>query len=349
MSPHRLFCGWLSIVIASICAAHAQQPQRERFDADGTLEAIMPGRIQMMTNTQQKWLVSIPLQATVEVNGTATLDALHAGVFVEFKGEVDNKGTVKDKLSELTICTPAPDRQPGIFPPGSDPKPKPPTPLQPGMRPGLGRRPMMPGMMGQGQPGQGQAGQDQGGQGQLGQGLGQGANGGGKTGQKSRKQRAGHEASGDDAGGRLGGKTEGKRGDAGEEHVGPSTIRGRVSSFQDGKLAVATGRTSVHAELAEDAKILFVSRDYSLAAMGDRVSVRGQSLAARPGFAQANSVTIELTKAVGEGKKKPTTRLSSKKSSRSAKKTDADHSSKPGEEQGEKGREGQRAEKEKDR
>ena len=102
----------------------AMQPQTEPANIEGTVEGVMPGRIRLLDGTNQPWLVAVPNNAKVHVTGTAKADFLRPGVFVEFKGEIDNRGTVKEKVAELTIVTPTQDKPMGIFPgdakPGED-------------------------------------------------------------------------------------------------------------------------------------------------------------------------------------------------------------------------------------
>jgi len=94
----------------------AMQPQTEPANINGTVDGVMPGRIRLLDGTNQPWLVAVPNNAKVHVAGTAKADFLRSGIFVEFKGEIDNRGTVKEKVGELTIVTPTQERPMGIFP-----------------------------------------------------------------------------------------------------------------------------------------------------------------------------------------------------------------------------------------
>jgi hypothetical protein len=95
---------------------NAMQPQTEPADIKGTVEGVMRGRIGLIDGTKQPWIVAVPNNAKVHVTGTAKADFLRPGLFVEFKGEIDNRGTVKEKVAELTIVTPTQDKPIGIFP-----------------------------------------------------------------------------------------------------------------------------------------------------------------------------------------------------------------------------------------
>jgi hypothetical protein len=95
---------------------NAMQPQTEPADIKGTVEGVMRGRIGLLDGTKQPWIVAVPNNAKVHVTGTAKADFLRPGIFVEFKGEIDNRGTVKEKVAELTIVTPTQEKPIGVFP-----------------------------------------------------------------------------------------------------------------------------------------------------------------------------------------------------------------------------------------
>jgi hypothetical protein len=93
------------------------QPQgAQPVDAEGSVLAVQGNAISMTTSTNQTMLVGITPMTSVRVTGTATPEALRAPMCVEFVGEVDKKGTVKDKITRLAIFTPKAGRQLGLFP-----------------------------------------------------------------------------------------------------------------------------------------------------------------------------------------------------------------------------------------
>jgi hypothetical protein len=94
------------------------KPETEPFVAEGTVRAIMPGRIQMLSDSGQNWTVAVDPKAVVHVTGTAEPDFLRPGLFIRFKAEIDQRGTAKEKLRELTIFRPSREDLPGIRPEG---------------------------------------------------------------------------------------------------------------------------------------------------------------------------------------------------------------------------------------
>ena len=97
------------------------KPKMEPFAAEGTLEAVMPGRFQILTNSTQNWIIFVDPKAIAHVTGTAEPDFLKVGMFIRFTAEVDKRGLVKDKLKQLTIFTPSQLVFPGIWPEGQEP------------------------------------------------------------------------------------------------------------------------------------------------------------------------------------------------------------------------------------
>jgi hypothetical protein len=93
----------------------AQQPT----DVEGTIEGVMPGRIVVLDKGSHTWQVAVPAEAKVQVTGGATAEYLKKGMIVEFKAEIDDKRTIKDKVDELKVVTLSPGEKPGLFPPES--------------------------------------------------------------------------------------------------------------------------------------------------------------------------------------------------------------------------------------
>jgi len=98
-----------------------------------------------------------------------------------------------------------------------------------------------------------------------------------------------------------------------------TVIAGELRSFKKGKLTIAAGRQKVQARLAESAEITFEVSDYSIARPGDDVKVLGKLFA--PGKVIASQVDITVIAPLGESKKKPrkkrSTRGRKKKTSKS--------------------------------
>ena len=97
------------------------KPKTEPFAAQGTIRALMPGRIQILTDSTQNWIVFVDPKAIIRVTGTAEPDFLKIGMFIRFTAEVDKRGLVKNQLEQLTIFTPSQRVFPGIWPEGQEP------------------------------------------------------------------------------------------------------------------------------------------------------------------------------------------------------------------------------------
>ena len=95
--------------------AMAQPPT----DIDGTVQGVMPGRIMVLDKNNQSWQVVVPAAAKVQVTGGATADYLQNRMIVEFKAEIDDQRTIKDKVEELKVVTLSPGEKTGLFPPES--------------------------------------------------------------------------------------------------------------------------------------------------------------------------------------------------------------------------------------
>jgi hypothetical protein len=219
-------------------AAKIVKPELGAFTAEGTIQAVTRGRIQMATDAAdaaRSWTVMIDPKATVRVTGSAEPDFLRPGLFVRFTAELDKGAVAKEKVQQLTIFSPSPENQPGVWPEGEAPSGKP-------------------------------------------------AEGGSRRG-----------------GGAAGGPVAGK-----PLEPGAYTVAGRVTSFRKGRLTVNAGRSTIRADVAEDAKIDVDFADYSVAKPGDKISVtKGTIFPARPGLAQALDLTIQLSEPLALPKKKP--------------------------------------------
>ena len=96
------------------------------FDESGTVLAVMPGVVQVLTETKGTWLVQVmPGKSLVKITGSAEPTFLHGGIFVKFSGEIDDKGVLKEEVKELEIFTPMGKSSSGVFASGADEKAKP--------------------------------------------------------------------------------------------------------------------------------------------------------------------------------------------------------------------------------
>ena len=130
MSPRALLA--LCVVLGFVAPADAQGFRRpgdrrapeipmDPFAAEGTIQAVMPPRIHMLTNSNQNWMIWVDPKAKVQVTGTAEADFLKAGMFIRFSVELDKRGKAQDKVSQLTIFAPSEESPVGIWPEGAGP------------------------------------------------------------------------------------------------------------------------------------------------------------------------------------------------------------------------------------
>lgn len=232
-----------------------QMPQgAQPIEIQGTIEEIMRGVVVVLDATSQPWQVMLPANTKVQVIGGASVDYLQNGMFVEFHGDIDGHGNLKEKVEGVTIVTLSPEKQAGLFPLESD--------------------------------------------------------------------KAGDEPG--DFGAGEGGKAKPARGGkAGGSIAGTYRIIGKLTVGRGGKLSVQTGRGTLPLELAEDATVAVDVSDYTIAAKGDKITVKGIASPAMQGRAQAVDVKIELAELLaGAAKKKPGKPDAKKPSKRSKKDKD---------------------------
>lgn len=80
-------------------------------------------------------------------------------------------------------------------------------------------------------------------------------------------------------------------------------VVGRIIKLNDRKATIATGRLNVQVELKPDVTVKYNTTDYSLAAEGDVIEVKGNYL--ESGAMLAEEIAITLGKPVSSGKKLP--------------------------------------------
>ncbi len=119
-----LACGALGLLIlgsATGLAAGGRKPPQipmDPFSADGTVQAVAPGRIQILTNSNQNWLIWIDPKAKIRVTGAAEADVLRVGMFVKLTAEFDGRGQAREKVGDLTLITPTAQEPVGAWPEG---------------------------------------------------------------------------------------------------------------------------------------------------------------------------------------------------------------------------------------
>jgi hypothetical protein len=104
-----------------------QQQQQQQLDQQiqtlpsvqttGTVEAVVPGWIKVLSTANQLWVFQVMPSAKCQVTGKAKPDALCAGCYVRFIAPVNKrKGTVDDPVGKLLVFTPSQFRQVGADP-----------------------------------------------------------------------------------------------------------------------------------------------------------------------------------------------------------------------------------------
>lgn len=209
-----------------------QMPQATQpIEIQGAVEEVARGGLVVLDATSQPWQVFLLANTKVQVIGGASADYLQNGMFVEFEGDVDARGSLEEKVDHMTIITLSPEKQVGLFPLDAD-------------------------------------------------------------------------AAADEAGG-FGAKPA-KPKKPGATVAGSYRIIGKLMVGRGGKLSVQTGRGTLPLELTEEATIAVDVNDYSVAAKGDKATVKGLMVPNMPGRAQAIDVKIELAEPLaGATKKKP--------------------------------------------
>jgi hypothetical protein len=128
MLPRLFLAAGLVFALSAFAEAQPRRGQAapqaqftEPKEIEGPITGVMQGLI-VITNTATTFpcRVIVPPNAKVQVTGTAKADYLRAGLLVEFQGEVDDRGALKDKVGELTVVAPSPDRHVGVFLPAAD-------------------------------------------------------------------------------------------------------------------------------------------------------------------------------------------------------------------------------------
>ena len=257
------------------------QSKPEPFEAEGTVQGVMMGRIQMVTNANKPILVVMHPMARIHLLGTGSIDLLRTGMYVELVGDLDKLGVGKEKVSQLTIFTPNPNRLAGLYPEGVA---------------AVKRTNKDGNNFGQGEgPARGGAAAPVGGD------PGIAAEPTGKGGRRGR----GRQAGGDDLGGPGG--PDGAPGGARPPAVtvqlpAVCTVRGQVKAFHDNNLSVLAGRSTVRIELTDNPQVDVDVADYSMAAKGDRIKVKGRGFPSK-GLVQAEMVQIDAVQPLTAAKK----------------------------------------------
>jgi hypothetical protein len=93
-----------------------QIQQLQSMEIQGTLQNMARGHLVVLDDKNQQWQVIVPMTAKLHVTGTASPDFLRNGQLIQLTAEIDDHGTMKDKVDELTIVSPTPENQMGVYP-----------------------------------------------------------------------------------------------------------------------------------------------------------------------------------------------------------------------------------------
>lgn len=97
--------------------ALGQNLEREQFNISGTVKGVAPGAIQVAVTEKEVWLITVDpniKSQDVTFSGTAEKSFLRPGMAVEFRAQVNKRGTVLEPVASLTVFTPADSRPLGI-------------------------------------------------------------------------------------------------------------------------------------------------------------------------------------------------------------------------------------------
>jgi hypothetical protein len=275
------------------------QPKLPDLHVDGTVEAVRPGLLQVVSGTGQTWVLRVAPDAKTQITGKATPDFLGPGQCIAFVADVDVKRSrVEQPVTKITLFNPSLDQPLGAGPDqglggnlfgekgkeknGERGRP----PLGPGFGPGAG--------LGPGGPGQG-----------LGPGAGAGFGGGADAaaiGTQDARGSGRRSKSASSSG--LGGK------------AAPATqsleVRGQITSNKGGKVTLhvpnAPFKAALKIEIADSAEIdvqLSSPAALTLAQKGDKVRARGLQLGEAMGQAREIELTLGQTLGAAQAKKRP--------------------------------------------
>jgi hypothetical protein len=110
----------LALCLAA-CQAFGQNLEREQLSKSGTIKGVAPGAFQVTVSEKEIWLIKIDpniKQVDMTFSGSAEKAFLRPGMFVEFRAQVNKRGTVLEPVTSLTVFTPSEARPAGVLPDG---------------------------------------------------------------------------------------------------------------------------------------------------------------------------------------------------------------------------------------
>ena len=119
----RFFLVPIALLALLSASPHAfgQNLEREPLNISGTVKGVAPGAIQVAVSEKEVWLVKVDPNIKpqdVTFSGSAEKTFLRPGMFIEFRAQVNKRGTVLEPVASLTVFTPSDARPPGVLPDG---------------------------------------------------------------------------------------------------------------------------------------------------------------------------------------------------------------------------------------
>jgi hypothetical protein len=97
--------------------ASSQDLEKEPLNISGTVKGVGPGALQVAVTEKEVWVVSVDpaiKPQDITFTGSAEKSFLQAGMFLEFRAQVNKRGTVLEPVATLTVFTPGEGRLPGL-------------------------------------------------------------------------------------------------------------------------------------------------------------------------------------------------------------------------------------------
>jgi len=118
MLPRRLHaaCVAVAIAVSVLCEpVFGQIPPNMPVNVDlrGRILALGSGKIQVLTESGQRWLVDVSRRTSVLVTGTGDARLLNRGMYIQFQAQVSERQTVVGPIERIQIVAPTP---PGATP-----------------------------------------------------------------------------------------------------------------------------------------------------------------------------------------------------------------------------------------
>jgi hypothetical protein len=107
-------------VLAATPVARAQfevPPGSLAFEDTGKLEAVQTDVIKFRDSKNEVWLLKINQQTQITVKGEAEAGYLRPGMSLQFTGQIDKKGVLKEPVDKIEIFTPQGKMSHGLFSP----------------------------------------------------------------------------------------------------------------------------------------------------------------------------------------------------------------------------------------